>query len=112
MRYPESGFITYGEAELPDEGAAVPGVKTTDDNYGSEDSLDHDSTQDTTEEAETAVETGNFSFFELQLSWTLGNALLGTATGLIILGIIIGLILFVRKRSRQNRDNAEYKVRV
>ena len=43
----------------------------------------------------------------------LGNALLGTASGIIILGIIIGLIFFVRKRSRNNseRDNGgEYKV--
>ena len=65
MRYPENGFITYGEAVIPDEEAAVPGVKTTDDNYGTEDSFDHHSTQDTTDESETGettVETGKFFY--------------------------------------------------
>jgi len=90
-RFPESGEISYGEMAVP--------IETDDGAFrGDPDAGEGDVTEDTTEDEhseegeEEPVEKGE-----------LHNALLGTATGIIILVIIIFLIWFIRKKS-QNED--------
>lgn len=99
MRVPETGYFTYGDYEIVDtpDVVEVPKKETSipDEHGGSPDNAEEQPEEHASEDVEDAE---------------MGNALLGTASGFIILAIIIALIFFVRKRAREQREeDAQYK---
>jgi hypothetical protein len=90
-RYPKEGHIGYGDVEEEPVAAATDAPVTKPFDARALTVLPEEETTATPEEE----------------SGSLNNALLGTATGIIILAIIIVLIWFIRKKQNQGNEGYE-----